>query len=192
MGGDKMSSRRQFLNRAAAASAFAGGLAGASPVTNGKESRLPREVWVAAMGHFGFQAKDPREMCRAMLKRMEETLPMQPDIICTPEVFAFSGLSTRQHAPLAEIAEERSGPVIDQFAAFARQHHCYVICSTYTKEAGHCYISLRTARPAGQVYGRVSQSQSHRRRDGVGRHAGVARSAGFPDGFRDYRYPDLL
>ena len=31
--------------------------------------------------------------------------------------------------------------VVEQFAAFARQHRLYVICSTYTKEAGHCYIS---------------------------------------------------
>jgi predicted amidohydrolase len=80
-------------------------------------------------------------MCRAMLKRMEESLPMQPDIICTPEVFAFTKLATQSRAPLSEIAEERSGPVLDQFANFARQHRCYVICSTYTKQAGHYYIS---------------------------------------------------
>jgi len=122
---------------------MAGGLsaAEAAPVTGNKEQRLPREVWVAAMGQMGLQAKEPQEMCQAMLRRMEETLPMQPDIVCTPEVFAFSGLAVRSRASLPEIAEERSGPILDQFANFARQHHCYVICSTYTKEAGHCYIS---------------------------------------------------
>ena len=133
------SSRRQFLGAAGAAgSAFS---AAAATTSSDKQPRLPREVWVAAMSHLGLQAKDPQEMCRAMLKRMEESLPMQPDIICTPEVFAFTGLATRSRAPLPEIAEERSGPVLDQFANFARQHRCYVICSTYTKQGGHCYIS---------------------------------------------------
>jgi predicted amidohydrolase len=142
MGNDDSPSRRQFLNRAGVAGALAGGMPAAAATTTGdRPQRLPREVWVAAMGHFNLQAKDPREMCHAMLKRMEETLPMQPDIICTPEVFPFSGLSTQARVVLPEVAEERSGPILDQFANFARQHRCYVICSTYTKEAGHCYIS---------------------------------------------------
>jgi len=125
------------------AAALPGGLSSVDrePVTGNIERRLPRDGWVAAMGHMGLHAANPQEMCRAMLQRMEETLPMRPDIICTPEVFAFSGLSVRRQSSLPEIAEERSGPIIDQFANFARQHRCNVICSTYTKEAGHCYIS---------------------------------------------------
>lgn len=146
MGTDDSTSRRKFLNRASIAGALAGGLAAsdaakAAAVSGSKDQRPPREVWVASMSHLNLQAKDPQEMCHAMLKRMEESLPMQPDIICTPEVFPFSGLSERNRRPLPEIAEERSGPILDQFASFARQHHCYVICSTYTKQAGHCYIS---------------------------------------------------
>ena len=141
MGINNSTSRRQCL-QLGVAGALAGGLAGAgaAPVAD-QEPRPPREVWVAAMGHMGLQAHNPQEMCRAMLGRMEETLPMQPDIICTPEVFAFAGLSGYKRSPLPEIAEERSGPIIDQFANFARQHRCYVICSTYTKEASRCYIS---------------------------------------------------
>ena len=152
--GANSTSRREWLQRNAAG-ALAAGLAssGAAPVA-GKEPRLPREVWVAAMGHMGLQAQNPPEMCRAMLGRMEQALPMQPDIVCTPEVFAFAGLSGHTRPPLLEIAEERSGPVIDQFADFARQHRCYVICSTYTKEAGRCYISSvlldRQGRYAGE------------------------------------------
>jgi beta-ureidopropionase len=157
---DNSTSRRQFLNRTGAAGALAGGLAaaGAASTTGDKQSRLPREVWVAAMGHMGLQAKDPQEMCRAMLKRMQETLPMQPDIICTPEVFAFTGLAARSRAPLPEVAEERSGPILDQFANFARQNHCYVICSTYTKEAGHCYISSVLLDRQGKYAGEYRKS----------------------------------
>lgn len=149
MGTNNSTSRRECL-RLGGAGALAAGLEspGAAP------PRLPREVWVAAMGHMGLQAQNPTEMCRAMLGRMEQALPMQPDIVCTPEVFAFAGLSDYKRPPLLEIAEERSGPVIDQFANFAREHRCYVICSTYTKEAGRCYIASvlldRQGRYAGE------------------------------------------
>jgi hypothetical protein len=143
MENDHSTSRRQFLNRAQIAGALAGAVsaARAAPVTGDRQARLPREVWVASMADTNFQVKDTPEKCRAMLRRMEESLPMQPDIICTPEVFPVTGLTARSRTPVAELAEERGGPILDQFAAFAREHHCYVICSTYTKEAGRFYIS---------------------------------------------------
>jgi predicted amidohydrolase len=156
------SSRRQFLNRAqagvAGALAAAAPAVGGAPVNGDKDRRPPREIWVAAMSHLGLQAPGTPEMCQAMLRRMEETLPMQPDIICTPEVFPFSGLSVRRQAPLPEIAEERSGPVLDQFANFARQHRCYVICSTYTKEGGHCYIASVLFDRQGKYIGEYRKS----------------------------------
>ena len=133
------SSRRQFLSRGGAGLATAGSLAGSSTEAAGK--RLPREVWVATVGQMNLDAQTSREMCRKMISRMEETLPLQPDIICTPEVFPFVGLPANARRPVSEVAETREGPVLDQFSAFARQNHCYVICSTYTKEAGHCYIA---------------------------------------------------
>jgi beta-ureidopropionase len=150
-------SRRQFLNAAGAAGA--GALSAAAATTTAdKQPRLPREVWVATMSHLGLQAKDSQEMCRAMLQRMEESLPMQPDIICTPEVFAFTGLATRSRTPLPEIAENRRGPILDQFADFAHRHHCYVICSTYTKESGHCYISSVLFDRQGKYVGEYRKS----------------------------------
>lgn len=97
-----------------------------------------RQVWVASMGQMGLKAQNPPEMCREMLNRMEEATPLRPDIFCTPEVFPFVGLPGGR-PPLSEVAEERTGPILDQFANFARQYHCYVICSTYTKQAGHYY-----------------------------------------------------
>ena len=102
------------------------------------ERRLPREVWVASMCQVGLTAQDSHEMCRRMLNRMEELTPYQPDIICTPEVFPYVGLPGGKPT-LSEVAEQRAGPVLGQFADFARRHHCYVICSTYTKEAGRYY-----------------------------------------------------
>jgi predicted amidohydrolase len=135
-------SRRQYLQLGVGGALAAGWAAsGEAGPLDQPEQRPPREVWVAGMGHMGLQAQSPEEMCRAMLGRMEECLPFQPDIICTPEVFAFAGLSGYRRPPLPQIAETRSGPIIDQFANFARQHRCYAICSTYTKEAGRCYIS---------------------------------------------------
>jgi beta-ureidopropionase len=150
--GDRSISRRDCFDLGAAG-ALAGGFAmAAQAATNNSQPRLPREVWVAAMSHLGLQAETPQEMCKKMLARMEESLPMQPDIICTPEVFAFSGLSGRRPR-VRDVAEERSGPILDQFAAFARRHRCYVICSTYTKQAGRCYISSVLFDRQGQYVG---------------------------------------
>lgn len=133
--------RRQFGLTVAgtlAASGIAGRNPGSVPGNDGQRSH--REVWVASMALAGLKAQSPQEMCTMMLNRMEETTPYRPDIICTPEAFAFARLEMAGGRPrLAEVAERQTGPILDQFANFARQHHCYVICSTYTKDAGHYY-----------------------------------------------------
>jgi len=118
---DSSISRRRCFDLGVAG-ALAGGLAvsAATPPSAANTSRLPREVWVAAMSHVGLAAKTPQEMCGKMLARMEESLPMQPDIVCTPEVFAFSGLSSHR-PPVRDVAEERSGPILDQFAGTRRR-----------------------------------------------------------------------
>ena len=133
--------RRQF-GLTVTGTIAAGGIARAEagPGSGSEGRRLPREVWVASMCQVGLKAQNTQEMCKKMLDRMEEVTPYQPDIICTPEVFPFVGL-TGDRKSVSEVAEERTGPVLDQFADYARRHHCYVICSTYTKEAGHCYIA---------------------------------------------------
>ena len=145
-------SRRRFLARSTAG--VGSGVTGfytahrsasdASAVeASAQPGRLPREVWVASMGqmHLHAGAKDPSDVCNAMVARMEEAVPMQPDIFCTPEVFPFIGLPGGIRPPLDECAEEQSGSIIEVFSNFARRHHCYVICSTYTKEAGRYYNS---------------------------------------------------
>jgi len=125
------SSRRQFLARAqhGIGLGIAGGFTAPgearpqeSAASNSLDQRLPREVWVASIGQMGLSAQTSGEMCRKMLNRMEEVLSMQPDIICTPEVFPFVGLPGNARQPLQEIAEERTGPVLDQFSE--RQERC--------------------------------------------------------------------
>ncbi|MGH9328388.1 MAG: carbon-nitrogen hydrolase family protein [Terriglobia bacterium] len=132
--------RRQF-GLAVAGTIAARGMAqsGTANTSASGEQHLPREVWVASMGQMGLTAQNPQEMCRKMLNRMEEATPLRPEIVCTPEVFPFVGLTGGRRPILAEVAEERTGPILDQFANFARHHHSYIICSTYTKEAGRYY-----------------------------------------------------
>lgn len=123
----------------------------ASP--SGEPQRLPRQVWVASMGQMGLKAQNSREMCRKMLGRMEEAAPLKPDIVCTPELFPLVGLQGGRWPPLSDVAEERTGPILDQFADFARRHHCYVICSTCTKEAGRYYNAAVLFDREGQYVG---------------------------------------
>lgn len=98
----------------------------------------PRTVWVASMSQVGLSARDHHEMADKMLARMEQVVPMQPDIICLPEVFPFAGL-TNGRPPLEEVAEAPIGPLSAPFAEFARAHRCYVICPIYTVEDGRYY-----------------------------------------------------
>jgi predicted amidohydrolase len=131
--------RRQFGAVVAGTLAASGtSPASARPSVGGEVRRFPREVWVASVCSAGLKAQNTQELCKKMLSRMEEVAPYQPDIICTPEVFPYFGLPGGKPSVPA-VAEERSGPVLDQFAGFARRHRCYVICSTYTKEAGRYY-----------------------------------------------------
>ena len=85
----------------------------------------------------GIKDKNPQDVCSKILDRMEETTVYRPDVVCMPETFPFANCGGKPN--LAEVAEERSGPILDRFADFARRHHCYVICSTYTKSEGRHY-----------------------------------------------------
>jgi predicted amidohydrolase len=136
--------RRNFLH-AATAGAGLGALAqvATSPAAAqepalGISPRLPREVWVASISQDGMHAGNYEQMIKAILARMESVVSFQPDIICLPEVFPFVNLDT-DRPPLEEVAEVPVGNVCRPFAEFARQHHCHVVCSTYTKEAGRYY-----------------------------------------------------
>ncbi len=114
--------------------------------------RLPREVWVASISQNDMREDNHKAMIRAMLARMEEVVPLKPDIVCLPEVFAFSNLSGGR-PPLAEIAEKPIGPICRPFSDFAREHGCYVICPTYTRQEGRYYNAAVLLDRAGKVVG---------------------------------------
>lgn len=103
-----------------------------------KSTRLPREVWVASITQDGMRAGRYEQMIKDVLARMESVAPFQPDIICLPEVFPFVNLDTGR-PPLEEVAEVPIGSICEPFAAFAKRHHCHVVCPVYTKEAGRYY-----------------------------------------------------
>ena len=134
-------SRRHFLH---SASALAG--AGAIGITNveadarqtGQIERLPREVWIATISQNNMKADNHQQMTKALLRRMEETLPLGPDVICIPEVAPLANLST-DRPPLDAVAEVPVGEVSAPFAEFARNNHCNVVCPIYTKADGRYY-----------------------------------------------------
>jgi predicted amidohydrolase len=103
-----------------------------------REDRLPREVWIASISQSRMETDRFDQMIQAMLRRMEETLPYEPDIICLPEVFPFANLRGGRPSP-AEVAEEPIGAVSQPFSDFAKSHNCNVVCPIYTKENGFCY-----------------------------------------------------
>ena len=101
--------RRQFglaVTGTIAAREMAQGAPGSDSENRGRQ--FPREVWVASMCQTGLKAREPQEMCDKMLVRMEETIPYQPDIVCTPELFPFVGLAGGVKPPISEWAEERT------------------------------------------------------------------------------------
>jgi len=102
--------------------------------------RLPREVWIATISQEGMRAGDFAEMAEQMLQKMEQVVAYQPDIICLPELFLFSNVD-RRRPPVADVAESPLGHLGHAFADFARAHKCYIVYSTYTRDAGRYYNS---------------------------------------------------
>ena len=117
-----------------------------------KNSRLPREVWVASISQNRLEAGKYREMIKKMLRRMEEVIQYEPDIICLPEAFPFVNLTVGR-PPLDEVAEAPIGPISGPFAEFAGKHHCYVVCPIYTKENGRYYNAAVFIDRAGKLLG---------------------------------------
>ena len=102
-----------------------------------QQKKLPRKVWIATVSQHELLADNSKEMISKILKIMDEIALLNPDIICLPEIFPFTNI--RKPQLLAESAEKPIGPVIKPFAEFAKKNNCYVICSTYTKDAGKYY-----------------------------------------------------
>lgn len=88
--------------------------------------RPPREVWVASLCQHNLNAESPEEMSLKILKRMEEVLPMQPDIIFLPETFHTANLKKESRPKIALASEQAIGAISQPFAQFAKQHRCNV------------------------------------------------------------------
>ncbi len=116
-----------------------------------RQKKLPREVWIATVSQHGLLADNSKEMISKILKIMDEIAQLNPDIICLPEIFPFTNISKPQQ--LAESAEKPIGLVIKPFAEFAKKHNCYVICSTYTKNAGKYYNAAVLLDRQGKLVG---------------------------------------
>ncbi len=117
-----------------------------------KAKRLPREVWIATVAQDGMLAQNYKQMTRMMLDRMEQIVPLQPDIICLPEVFPFVNTATGR-PPLAEAAEQPIGSISKPFAEFAEKHNCYVVCPIYTTDGTRFYNASVFIDRKGQLLG---------------------------------------
>lgn len=148
--------RRSFLKKSSLALGM--GVLGTSNLNTqpvfGKQpsKRLPREVWIASMTLTWLKDSMPAEQrIEGLLSRMEDVVPMQPDIICLPETFP-TGRSGRG-TPVSEIAEKVPGPVTNIFAEFAKKNNCYIICPIVTADKGHYYNAAVVIDRKGSVVG---------------------------------------
>jgi beta-ureidopropionase len=147
-------SRRKFLGNATLAAGA--GLIGV-PQTRAEvfQNKLPAtgsHVNIGTISLMNLEAKSSPEMIKQVLDIMEEMVPSKPDIICLPEVFAFTFITDTKYT-VKEVAENAPGPVTSQFAKFAAAHNCYIICPTYTRSEGNIYISAVLIDRQGKIVG---------------------------------------
>ena len=124
---------------------------------SGKANRLPREVWIATVAQDGMRAGSPKQMVERMLERMRDLVRMEPDIICLPEIFPCSNLE-KSAPPIAEVAEEGLGPILQAFSKFAADHACYVVCPTYTKHQGKIFNAAVFLDRKGKILGEYQKT----------------------------------
>jgi len=151
----KNNSRRDFIKKTAlgigAVTLGANTTLLASEQSSKVTKKLPREVWIATISQHEIFTDTTDEMITEMLKLLKEIAPLNLDIIVLPEVFPFSNIPKRP--PLAVSAKNKIGPVIKPFSEFAKKNNCYVICSTYTEDAGKYYNAAVLLDREGQYVG---------------------------------------
>src|SRR5690349_2783 len=128
-------SRRKFLASASLTAGAIGLTGNVLKAENKIETAGPmRQVNIATVSIMDISAKDSKDMVQQVLGVMDQVIPYQPDIICLPETFAYSNISSRYE--LKDVAEKLPGTVVTPFLNFAATHHCYVICPTYVEHDG--------------------------------------------------------
>ncbi len=136
------SNRRRFMKGISSGIGMAAIIQSNAAVSNASElrdrnTRLPREVWIATVSQEGIEGETPKDHTAQFLRRMKEIEPYQPDIVCLPE--AFLRASSNNLSDSSEPSEKLIGPLTEPFAEYARNNRCYVICPIYTHEDGKYY-----------------------------------------------------
>jgi predicted amidohydrolase len=148
-------SRRQFITSASlalGAGAIGSHTFAGQPETYHARKDAPTSVNVGTVSIMDITALSPDDMVQKVLKIMESMIPFQPDIICLPEVFAYTNI-TGIRRPVKEVAEKAPGHIVNPFLSFAAANKCYVICPTYTLAGGNIYISAVLIDRKGKVVG---------------------------------------
>lgn len=81
---------------------------------------------------------------------------MQPDVICLPELCAFSNLSG-ETPKAADLADSQLDPILKRFADFARDHHCYVVYPTYLRSEGRVFNAVVFLDRKGAIVGQYQK-----------------------------------
>jgi len=137
-----METRRSFIGKTAVAAgvaAIGGGRLFGRPVAHrATQSETPREVWLATVSQHGLRAETPSQMAQLIIDILAKSVAYRPDIVCLPEVFMTTYVSKKMTlSEKADISDE----LLQEFSGYARQHRCYLICPTYTRENGKTYNS---------------------------------------------------
>jgi predicted amidohydrolase len=117
-----------------------------------KTQRLPREVCVVTISQDSFRESSPSKMVASMIRVMEQSANLEPDVICLPELFPFSNISGDAR-PIPEVAEEGIGPLLEPLARFAKANKCYIVCPIYTKQENRYYNSAVFLDRNGDILG---------------------------------------
>jgi len=143
-------SRRSFVKSSAfGAGVFAlgGPTLHDAPVAS---SKLPREAWIASVSTEGFRTPTHKEMLKLVLSNVEIVVKHNPDIICFPETFVFSGVNEKMNLnDKVEFSQE----VLSSFADLARENSCYIICPVITSERNKKYNAAVMLGREGNVMG---------------------------------------
>jgi len=153
-------SRRGFIRNAA----LTAGMTSLSTLgISGDRVQTPpnnREVWIAGVSQMWLRTNTAEEMTAMVLDKLQEALSFKPDFILLPEVFPFQNI--QKNYSLKEMLAI-SNKVVDQFAAFARQHQCYVVCPVYTTAEDKIYNSSVFLDRQGKyigVYNKIHPTES--------------------------------
>src|SRR5688572_20488611 len=136
-------SRRKFIRNASVALGVGAiGIPGSSLQAELYQTpkTSPHDVNIGTVSVMDLSASSASEMVQKVIRIMEGMVTYKPDIICLPEIFAYTNISNNRYQ-VKDIAEEAPGAVVTPFLNFAATNKCYVICPTYTLSDGNIYIS---------------------------------------------------